>query len=413
MSKLLVKPPTTIAIIALFILVLVMFFVFITDKKSDALIKTPPTFTSETMICNSAPINLRFSCYRSAIEKYYKGNIPAFAAKLKNDKDLSFEESFENGGKISYAIFGTNCHTFYHAAGDFIATYSNDDLPTMLSLGPTSCRNGYTMGLYKRVALKTHYPDDMYQQFLTDCKKGAEDQCAHEIGHLLQDKYSGIAVLKIIDGVSGSQYHLSYPEKYDYIISQNETGQPDLNKPYEICGELFQNKSQLDQCDTGVAHNLFLYSEFANDGHKAMFGECANVSNDIKNSCYYSIIFISGLNEASTKFLSRDFAGGNKICDDLVTLSGRPDLESNCYRGLGSGIGLYVESTPPDPAETDQNKRTDTKNELLDYLKLCEKSNPGFVNSCYNGLMGTEFGKYYNQFQLHYDPFEKLKPPPA
>ena len=363
-----------------------------------------PAFSDSVTACNGAQTNLRFSCYRAVIEKYYKGDIPSFVSELKNPR-LSFEE-YGNNGKISYAIFGTNCHTFYHAAGDFIATYSNESVQKILNYGPATCTNGYTMGVYKRLALKNHFSQDLLKELYRECKKGAENQCAHEIGHVLHDKYS-YSVLKTLDNISLQEYHLAYPAKYDYVTFAKT--QENLDKPFEECKLLMPDENKLAQCFTGVGHNLFLFAEFSKDDYKAVFDECENVSEVNRNKCYDFLVYRIGINEAGTRFLSKDFENGKKICDDITKRTKRSELKEHCYRGIGGGIGLFVDS---EYALTEINEKNlvSVKSQLLEYLKLCENSENKFVDSCLAGLFGTKFAKFYDLLKIYYERIEQLRP---
>jgi len=47
---------------------------------------------------------------------------------------------------------------------------------------------------------------------------------------------------------------------------------------------------------------------------------------------------------------------------------------------------------------------------LLEYLKLCENSEKEFVNSCFAGLFGTKFAKFYDLLRIYYEPIDKLRP---
>lgn len=403
-----VKPPPKVIFIFAGLLILVTVLAGILIKSSSKTATTPPlTFVSEIMTCNKAPSTLRFSCYRSVIEKYYKGDVPSFVNELKNDKDIAFEEAFTTNRKISYAVFGTNCHTFYHAAGDYIATYSKDDLKTMLSFGPTRCTNGYTMGLYKRIALKNNFSDDILNQFYTNCKMTSDNQCAHEIGHILNDKYTGYSLLKILDNISSSQYHLSYPQKYNYATFQNADFKPDFNKPFEICKEQFQER-KLVFCLNGIGHNLLLYSEFSPDGNKSLFNECLDLTGENKSNCYNYVILNFGTIQAAPKYLSGDYKAGQKICDDVLALSGQPGLERYCYKGLGAGIGIYVDSVYGLEEITKENHDA-IKTELQSYLDICQKVKPQFINNCLGGLIDTQFAKYYDQLDLQSPAFDKVR----
>ena len=128
---------------------------------SFVLFETKAVFSEDIRQCNFIEKELRFSCYRSIIEKHYKGNLEKFLGKIENDTPLIFK-----GKDTSYAIFGTNCHTFYHAAGDFIATNNiESDIQSALNLCSLACTDGCMMGLYKRIALQNGFSTNLLKEF--------------------------------------------------------------------------------------------------------------------------------------------------------------------------------------------------------------------------------------------------------
>lgn len=370
-----------------------------------SVVKSKDSFTQEISQCNSSKTEFRFSCYRKVIEKYYGTNLKGFSKFIGSNKDYSFEKAFEDKGQISYAIFGTNCHTFYHAAGDFVATHTKGDkVKLLLSRGGTSsCTNGFTMGLYKRLALENHFSTDLLNKFWRFCRPGAENQCAHEIGHLLHDKYT-YPILKKLDDISKKQYKLTYPTKYDYITS----AKIDLNAPFAECEKIVP-ATKLAQCFTGIGHNFFVFSEFAADGYRAAFDDCAKTNEKNKNPCFAFLIYRIGINDVATKFLSGQFEKGREICAKTTALAGSNDFKEHCYRGIGGGIGLYIDSVYSYKLITDQNLVA-VKRELLDYLKLCDKSEENYVDICYSGLFGTRYTKLYDKLKIYHERVEKLRP---
>lgn len=360
-------------------------------------------FKSELEKCNAASTELRFSCYRASLEKHYKDNFSDFLKRLKNN-DLKIDTAFKDRKDISYAIFGTNCHTYYHAVGDFVATHARTyDIRTLLSYGPSDCTNGYTMGLYKRLAVRNNFSLQLLVKYWNACKKGAENQCAHEIGHLLHDRYS-YSILKIIDDISAKKYGLKYPEKYNYVLFKNE----DFNAPYADCRKLVpQNK--LAQCYTGIGHNFFVFSEFSQDGYKSAFNICDKTEGENRDTCYSFLIYRIGINEAATRFITHQFDQGKSVCEKVVKLSGQNGMMEHCYRGLGGGIGLFIDSEYAFRKITSQNLVA-VKKELMDYLMLCEKSKEGYRDICFSGLFGTRFAKLYDQLKLFQQRIEELRP---
>jgi hypothetical protein len=353
-------------------------------------------FADKITQCNSVIANQRFSCYRTAIESYYQGRTP------EDDADIAAVLSFRSDDS-SYAIFGTNCHTFYHAFGDYIATYAKDlSLEDELNICPYSCTSGCTMGLYKRLALKNGFSNDLLKDFYKKCRSGEENQCAHEIGHLLHDKYVS-AVLKVLDEISLKNFGLKYPEEYKYVVAQNN----DLNAPFEDCKKIIDKPDLVRQCYTGVGHNLFLFSEFASGNFKPQFDQCAKIAQANQDNCYAFLLFRIGINNAATEFLAGRYDGGKKVCDDAVALIGREDLKYHCYTGLGGGLGLFIDSeTSSSLDQQDSSPATEVR--LLERATLCDQVEDTFIESCYKGLLGTRFKTWYQGSKYKYPAIDRV-----
>lgn len=382
-----------IALVAIF--VFLIFFFFGRNGSNR--------FSREASSCNSIATEFRFSCYRAILEKHYSGNLEGYLQKIENDTNLNFKV----GADISYAIFGTNCHTFYHALGDFVATYDDDkSLETLLAYGPGTCTAGYTMGLYKRIALKNYFSTDVLKKFYEVCKPGEHNQCVHEIGHLLHDKYTS-ALLKVIDDISLKEYSLQPPTAYNYVTFEKA----DLNAPFEECEEIISEEkgNLLAQCFTGIGHNMFIFSEFSPDGYEPQFKACEGVEEENRDNCFAFLLYRIGINEAATRFLSNDFKKGNEVCSKAISEAGRDDLMFHCYVGIGGGIGLFIDSEYAVEKITDENL-VQVKQQLLAFAKLCEKSKDPFVDNCFAGLFGTRFVKLYDLLNIYYERIEALRP---
>src|SRR3989344_2946579 len=140
-----------------------------------------PTLEKDIYSCNKAKPHLRFSCYRAALENHFPqtGDTEQYVRVLEKNTELSLKAA----GNQDYAIFGTNCHTFYHAVGDFVATHAGDKpLQELLSYNSGKCTAGYMMGVYKRLALADGFSTPLLKSFYDVCSQGQENQCAHEIG---------------------------------------------------------------------------------------------------------------------------------------------------------------------------------------------------------------------------------------
>ena len=361
------------------------------------------SFEKDLEKCNGLEKQLIFSCYRSSLEKYFGENPAKLSNYLNDDKKLKFEHRSADGN-VSYAIFGTNCHSFYHAAGDFIASHSDvKDLKSLVEKAPTRCTNGYTMGLYKRFALANNFDMDLLKSFWTDCKKGVEVQCAHEIGHLLQDK-NVYPVLKIVDEISIKDFGVVYPQKYNY----SQAKEVDFDAPFEECEKIIPDKNKVAQCYTGIGHNQFLFAEFVGSYQKE-FDNCKTASEENIGYCLGFLLFRIGINNAATQFLSNKPEEGIKVCKNAITIAGRPDLEEHCYVGIGGGIGLFIDSEYRIEEVTDENAQSISK-QLLDFAKMCRQAPDKFVDKCLAGLMGTKFAKYYSILKLYDERIEKIRP---
>lgn len=349
--------------------------------------------------CNAEPKEMRFSCYRSALDRHFTGDLEGFLKEVENNASISFESTDK-----SYAIFGTNCHTFYHAVGDFIATKSKtSSISQNLQLCPTMCTSGCIMGLYKREALASQFSEEVLKDFFQSCRQLEKKSCAHEIGHVLHDKYF-YSILKILDGLSVQNYQLKLSQNYKYQTFE----QLDLNAPFDECRKLVDEK-YLPYCYTGVGHNLFLFSEFASDGYKAQFAECDNLKGANQEKCFAFLIYRIGINDVATKFLAGKFEEGLKTCDDAISSAGKPNLKFHCYVGLGGGLGLFIESEFL-YSELSQDKIQELREQLSGIYELCEKAPKEFINDCYKGLLGTRFKDLYKSLNLHNPTIEKILP---
>lgn len=352
--------------------------------------------------CNFISEELRFSCYRSGIEKFYRNQPLNFVKEIRENPPEAFGN--ENAG---YAIFGTNSHTFYHAAGDFIAENTSlTDIPTILKFCPTTSTSGCMMGLYKRLALKNNYSTDLLSDFYNYCREEEKDHCSHEIGHILHDKYT-YSILKILDGISNDKYGIKPRANYNYTTLETSS----LSAPFEECRAIIpeEDKGSRDRCYTGVGHNLFIFSEFSPDGYKSIFEDCDKIKQSEKDNCFAFLIFRIGINEAAPRFLSSQFEEGNRVCEDAIKIAKREDLGFHCFTGLGGGIGLYIDSVYGNK-EINQDNISFVKQGLLRLAKLCDKAKDNFSDNCYAGLLGTKFKKLYFDLDMYDKTIEKILP---
>jgi hypothetical protein len=362
--------------------------------------KKSQDFSRHIQKCNFEPKEARFSCYRSSIEKFFKDDLDEFYSHVENSNNLTFTNEDR-----SYAIFGTNCHTFYHAVGDYIASNTKGlPLDSAINYCPKTCTSGCVMGLYKRKALQNSFATDLLKDFFTHCRDGEKHQCSHEIGHLLHDKYVS-SILTILDNISFTKYGLKPSEEYKYVTFQKA----DVNAPFEECKKIVSEK-ELPYCFTGVGHNLFLFAEFSPEGYKSQFNECDKVESSNKDNCYGFLLFRIGINDAAPRFIVDQYNEGNEVCNKAVILIQREDLKYHCYLGLGGGIGLFADSEYPSSKLITEKNLDKTKGQLLNFATMCEKSENEFIDECFSGLLGTRFKEMYKKLELKYSEIEKILP---
>ncbi len=354
---------------------------------------------SRVTFCNTEAPHLRFSCYRAELEKVYDSN-PLYQENMRSfvnfvsDAGVKFRSEDDD---ISYAHFGTNCHTFYHALGDTIGTYGEGSITQLHALCPLDCTSGCAMGLHKRMALKSGFSDEENKEFYRACTDSEKHQCTHEIGHSLQDKNVS-SILGVLDGLSEKYYGLAQPQTYTYTIK----AKPDIDSAFGDCRRLLPS-DEWEYCFTGVGHNFFLYSAFSEKNYKTQIDECMNVSAENRDPCLAYLLFRIGINEAAPKFLNGEYDAGKAICDDLVQSIGSRKLSNDCYKGIGGGIGLFLESElinyAPESLHTNEMKKR-----ILDYGLMCKKvADKSLRQDCILGLLGTKFKNYYDMLVL-YDP---------
>lgn len=352
-------------------------------------------------LCNKEDSRLRFSCYRSAVEKNFRGNLGDYLLSIKSRKDLDF--SVEEGS-AAYAIFGTNCHTFYHALGDFAASHGND-LEELVKYNPAKCTGGYTMGLYKRLALKSDFDSTIMRKMMDICPVNESVQCAHEVGHLLHDKYA-VPILTKLDDLTLKSYGIKGPDEAERFSAAGA----DIKKAFEECDELIEDENLKAQCRTGIGHNLFLFSEFSPRGVAGEMDECRLITDKkTRGECMAFLVYRVGINEAAVKFMEKNFAAGIETCRNIVKISGESDLEKHCYIGLGGGIGLFADSEYA-LTEINDGNIAGIKAKLNEMMNLCESVPVGFKDNCYAGLFGTRFAKFYDLLKLYNERVEKLRP---
>ncbi|MDZ4260314.1 MAG: hypothetical protein U1A25_01490, partial [Candidatus Sungbacteria bacterium] len=348
--------------------------------------------------CNNILKQNRFSCFRAALERNYKGgDLGFFVKSIEQDTTIDLH-SQDN----SYAIFGTNSHTFYHALGDLMATYDSRPIEDIVSLCPLTSTSGCAMGLHKRIALRNAYMPDTHQSFYAACRNAEKHQCAHEIGHTLHDEFMS-SILQILDDITEKQFGLAPAKQYQYVSAKKQN----LNAPFETCKKVLPEE-EWNFCFTGIGHNMFLFAEFSPEGFAGQFKSCEEVPQINRDACLSFLLFRIGINEAAPRFLSNDIEGGNKICADALKNANREDLAAHCYKGIGGGIGLFLESEFPllrVHAATRAMQR-----EILRGPNLCEQAPKQFRTECLMGILGTRYLLLYKQSGVRHEGVEILIP---
>lgn len=369
---------------------------FLTSPASPLVAKNPDQiFAKGVESCNASPKEERFSCYRAEIEARFKGEIPSENAVKKN---LSFKS-----GDYSYAVFGTNCHTFYHAYGDYLATHlEKETWQDALSSCSEDCTSGCYMGLIKRLSLKTNFESEVLKDLFDQCPETSINQCAHEVGHVLHDKYVS-SILGPLDEITFKKYGLKVSEDYKYVTYT----EPNLDAPFEECRKIVTQATVLPQCYTGIGHNLFLVSEFNHNNFQAEFDKCNAITPANRDSCLGFLIFRIGINNSAPHLLAGRTEEGVKVCDDTISQLSRSDLKFHCYLGIGGGIGLFIDSD----YDLTSDISAETEIRLLEKASLCDRVPPDSIDNCYKGLLGTPFKNIYKNFKYKYPKIDELLGP--
>lgn len=361
-------------------------------------------FPHAVAVCHAVDKRLRFSCYRAAIEGHFAGNPAALTEAVKTLPLTGSQATVSDEKDPSYAIFGTNCHTFYHAMGDFLAEKNPQaSVSSLLANCPTGCTSGCTMGLFKRSSLLHGFSDAHIASLFPSCRAGEEHQCSHEIGHILHDKYFS-SILRVLDQESQKNYHVTPNPANRYTVGNSVN----MNAPFEDCKKYVPAKERA-YCLTGVGHNMFLFAQFSEGGYQTLFDDCKSVAPENRDDCYAFLIYRIGINEAAPRFLTGKADEGRKICDDAVALISRTDLAKHCYLGIGGGIGLFVDTEFGSRKITDE-MIPEVKKQLLEHAKLCDLSGENNRNSCLAGIWGTRYKILYKLLYVTYDPLDTLIP---
>lgn len=354
--------------------------------------------------CNIVSEEERFSCFRAGLENYPMSNLEEHIAHV----ELLVPKFTTNSEDTSYAIFGTNCHTFYHALGDFVAMHAEGrSVEELIKIGTMRCTAGYAMGFFKRLAYEHDYHDQYISNILEACPSPAWNSCVHEVGHVLHDKYTQ-PILALLDPITEKQYGVQVvppaTDRSSYAL--------DLTRPFEDCRALVP-EDDWPYCYTGIGHNMFLFGAFNPKGYLAELDRCVGVS-DVENQeeCNEFLIYRIGVNYAAPLFLSSSFDEGKTICQNAVARASTPNEQEyfeQCYLGVGGGIGLYIDSEllSIDPASGDIPR---LKEDLARYARLCNRMPEGYQDNCTLGLLGTNYLKAYLKYRMFDPTIERLIP---
>lgn len=377
-------------------LVLAGIFILVAFAGAAAIILSPERLLhAEVKGCEERAPHERFSCFRAALERRAPaGDVIRFV------EDVRDSSSRRGTFASEYAVFGTNCHTFYHALGDFVAAHAPDlPLSDQLALGGGACSGGYAMGLYKRIAYAGAFEDGLLSQLYRSCEKderGAGD-CAHEIGHALHDKHTRPALMAV-DRLTAQ--FLDRPSEAARDNAESVTAPREKANPFEDCRRLLPPRAWR-ACYTGVGHNIFLFVELDPRGVTLQdeLRACAAIGNVAdRDACAYSTMHLVGTNRAAPLFIAGRNAEGTAACADTASLDPARERErlTRCYFGAGVGIGLYAESEYPQEALV-RSGAPILIDKLARYTDACETTPAPFIGECFAGLLGTGFSNLYER----------------
>ena len=327
--------------------------------------------------CLQSPQIERFSCYQRAIDNHYNNNLESYVSSIEFQVDEFFVDDVSN-----YGTFGTSCHTFYHAVGDFISRQVPlEDFDQAVDLCSNNCTGGCLMGLYMRKGLQESYSTESLLSLKNYCIQDQETLCSHTLGHVYNDAYTG-SNLKLIDEISKEKYEFEL-EDYSYDVTEH----PSLSKAYGACRGL-EDESLIYHCNIGVSHNLFLFLDFSEVGYGESAKSCSDLEEEVDQiRCSSGLAFRVGRNSVTRKFLDGDFQEGNSECSSVTKSVGREGVLENCYVGLGDGIGGTLISKYPDISLLDKDRKEDYIQQLSENISLCNNAASGYVNACFNGLL--------------------------
>lgn len=355
--------------------------------------------------CEDTVANERFSCFRAALERHAPADdIARFV------EDASHAFSRRDTFASDYAVLGTNCHTFYHALGDFVATHAQElPLRDQFALGTDACSGGYVMGLYKRLAYAGGFDDALLSLLSRSCKEyeNSPGDCAHEIGHVLHDKYTK-PILATLDPLTAR--FLGKPQGVAGEEVTSGAMQSGESTPFEDCRRLLPENAWR-ACYTGVGHNIFLFVELDPRG-VALQDElraCTALENAAdRDACAFATMHLVGTNAVAPLFIDGRNAEGVAACDSAAALDQAREGErlTRCYFGVGVGVGLYAESEYPHEVLA-RGGAPIQADELARYTDACESSLAPFIGECFAGLVGTGFSNLYERSGMQHPLVER------
>lgn len=352
--------------------------------------------------CESVSKEERFSCFRATLEQRANGGLVHYMAQLNE-----LAPQFTKTGDNSYAVFGTNCHTFYHALGDYAAMHAEGrSVEELLTLGDMRCAAGYVMGLFKRLTYENNYRGEYLSRMYDLCPHAEKNSCAHELGHDLYDKHAE-PILALLDEITFERYGVTIGSR-----AVRERGPVDLTKPFEECRAMLP-ENEWPYCFTGVGHAMFLFGEFNPDGYIAELESCTSVEDlERQEECNEFLIYRIGVNYAAPLFLQSSFEEAEAVCDEAAAEASVPNTHEyleQCYLGVGGGVGLYVDSellaVPPESEDIPQLKES-----LIRYAHLCNRVPEAYGDNCYLGILGTNYLDAYLKYRMFDPTIERLVP---
>ncbi|MEM3086398.1 MAG: hypothetical protein QXT68_04575 [Halobacteria archaeon] len=327
-----------------------------------------PDFQERILFCGREPSPARMPCFKWAIaDMWARGmNLTGIAAY-----DRYTREPHVSPGDVG-SPFGNNCHTFYHAVGEFIAENLAQEPERAMALAPPTCTGGAYMAILHRLHLVHGYDPEMLRRAYRACPD-VPAICAHVVGHALFDKHVS-SILEDLDRITASRYGKS-PRPYRYAGDTNHSA------AFAECREVVE-PGNAEQCYTGIAHSFFLATKHRSVDYRDILQECEKTPDFLKE-CRSNFALRFGFGEVAPILIENNSTGAVAECALLG-----PDLQADCHRGAGGGLGLWLEAQIVG-IEGDRMTPEDASGFIRRHVNLCRSMVPEYVPACIRGMVGT------------------------